>query len=271
MDQQTIFAKVEQAEAHLLSLPFTFMIGKQSFSKDDLVKWQRREYLKTAKLLNKRFSQKLNFTSTTSFITIKEEVVLAKMAIGQNQLKSQLAYQSDIANLITKLGVKTSFNHRKISVADMYLKNSKLTAQQIANTLNQMFMHNTEDNQFYNFKANPNHFYSYGEHNQQTVVEMTGGTRLTNDFTLSYGDNSGLSTTSNKNFRFELSGTGRLTNGFIIGGVRHLITDEPNNTIHARLQVEFPDILPNSLINQHAIHLLVEFSNWLTDIDLMAN
>lgn len=268
MDNIIVYDKVSQAEQHLNKLPFIFKIGDQKYSKKYLEEWQKREYLKTAKLLNHHFSTQLNVDKSTPFLILKKEVVLAKMVIGSEKFLSKLAYQFKMANLISKIGTMTTSNKRKVSVADIYLKNSRLNAQEVMNELENMLLGNSEESNFYNYKANPNHFYSYGSNNDQTVVEMTGGTRVPNKFTLFYGDNTGLITPKNDDFKFEISGTGKLDDGTIVGGVRHLITDEINGTLHARLQVEFPAVIPNFFIHQHAIHLLVEFSNWITDVDL---
>jgi hypothetical protein len=95
---------------------------------------------------------------------------------------------------------------------------------------------------------------------------MTGGTRVANRFFLRYGDDSGLETKKDPEFVVETAGTGYLEDGTVIGGVRHEMTDE-GDTLHVRLQVEFPGSMPSYMIHQHSIHLLVEFSNWLSDIE----
>lgn len=262
-----IHNNIEKAENTYNNLPFKFMIGDTTYSKKELADWQYNEYKKTAKLLNKLFTADLN--PDLPYLDLKKSVITLKMAIGQEKLAQKLSGQSKLGNLATTVGVKTAFGKRKVSIADIYL-DTDIEAKTFIDTFNKMMTVNSEENQFYNFKANPNHFYSSGSKTSQTVVEMTGGTRIANKFTLIYGDESGLKTQPNPNFLFQSAGTGVIDSGLEIGGVRHLMTSN-DGIFHARLQVEFPASMPNYFINQHAIHLLVEFSNWLTDIIIKQN
>lgn len=264
MIKKDIYENIQNAESMYDQLPFKFIIGNKIFSKEDLADWQYREYKKTAILLNKLFNADLD--PNLSYLDLKKSVITFKMAIGQETLSRRLLGQLKLGNLATVVGTKTTFQRRKVSIADIYL-NTDIDAQFFIDTFNQMMMANSEENQFYNFKANPNHFYSSGSDTSQTVIEMTGGTRIANKFTLVYGDESGLKTNPNPDFQFESAGTGKNDSGLVIGGVRHLMTSS-NGVFHARLQVEFPASMPNYFINQHAIHLLVEFSHWLTDIEM---
>ncbi|WP_283680145.1 hypothetical protein [Lentilactobacillus sp. Marseille-Q4993] len=263
-----LYTKVKAAENRLSTLPFTFSIGAEHFSVKDLQEWQRREYLKTAKLLNKLVGTDLKLTAEMPLVDMKTAVIAEKIRVGQDTLKDALESQTKLANLASKVGVITSLKRNKVAIADIYLDNSPISAKEIISTFNRMMTENSSQNQYYNFKANPNHFYSTGSASDQTVVEMTGGTRIANQFTLLYGKEKGLKTKRNRSFTYQAVGTGQLDDGFIIGGVRHEMTDE-SNRFHARLQVEFPAILPNFIIRQHAVHLLVEFSNWLTDIVML--
>lgn len=263
-----IFKRVTAAESVFLHLPYIFEINGQPYSKQDLQNWQLKEYKKTAKLLAKLFASKLTITSDMSFVEIKAAVIAEKIRLGQDTLKDALHRQTRLANAGSKFGVRASFGKRKVSVADIYIDHSAVHAKEAMATFSKMMTINSPENQFYNFKANPNHFYSSGSDTDQTVVEMTGGTRIANKFTLLYGDEEGLVTKYDPNFKYQTAGSGQLDDGFVIGGVRHQMTDE-GDRLHAKLQAEFPAILPNAIIHAHAVHLLVEFSNWLTDINMM--
>ncbi|MBM6384931.1 MAG: hypothetical protein JSY10_13195 [Paenibacillus sp.] len=267
MDKEEIQALVTQDEQQLDAMNFKFYIDNKSYSIQDLRDWQKDEFIKTNKLLNRRFKQNIKIDDKKmSFETIKGIVVAQKVAIGQDNLKKGLARQTEFGGIASKVANAVSFGKRKVSVADIYLENSKYDAQEVMRQFEQMMTVNNTQNQLMNLKANPNHFYSSGSETTQEVVEMTGGTRFTNRFFLKYGDDSGLSTKKDPEFVVETAGTGYLEDGTAIGGVRHAMTDE-GDTLHVRLQVEFPASMPNRMLHQHAIHLLVEFSNWLSDIE----
>lgn len=261
----SVLQRVKIAENRLNELPFTFEIDGQQYTKRELQVWQRKEYLKTAALLNRLFSSRVKLTGDMPFVEVKGRVIVEKMRIGQDALKDELVNQTRLANLASVFGSTVSLGMRRTAIADIYLADSPISAREMMMSFDKMMTTNSELNQFYNFKANPNHFYSFGNDEEQTVVEMTGGTRIANQFTLRYGDEKGLKTKRDLNFKFQDAGSGKLADGFVIGGVRHEMTDEGAN-FHARLQVEFPAVLPAFIIHQHAIHLLVEFSNWFTDI-----
>lgn len=266
IDKEEIQAIVIHDEEQLDALNYKFVIDDKIYSKQDLRDWQKDELIKTNKLLNRRFKQNVKIDTNMSFETIKGLVVAQKVAIGQENLKKAFERQCEFGEIASKVANATSFGKRKVSIADIYLEDSKYDAKEVMRQFSEMMTVNNSENQLMNFKANPNHFYSHGSGTTQEVVEMTGGTRFANRFFLKYGDESGLKTKKDTEFIVETAGTGYLEDGTVIGGVRHEMTDE-GDTLHVRLQVEFPATMPKYMIHQHAIHLLVEFSNWLTDIE----
>jgi hypothetical protein len=125
IDKEEIQDLVTQDEEQIDALNYKFVIDDQIYSKQDLRDWQKNEFIKTNKLLNRRFKQNVKIDPDMSFETIKGLVVAQKVAIGQDNLKKGLERQSKFGDIISKVASATSFGKRKVSVADIYLEGSK--------------------------------------------------------------------------------------------------------------------------------------------------
>ena len=97
---------------------------------------------------------------------------------------------------------------------------------------------------------------------RQLVVETTGGSPLPARFTVDYDDVSSLSTQSDPAYPIQVAGVARLSDGLVVGGVRHQFRQEGIG-FRALLTVEFPHASPGYMIAQHRWHLATEFSNWI--------
>lgn len=247
------------------SLPFVFKIKGKTITKKYLQNWQYREYLKIANLLNEHFNAGIKDYRDLNYSELRRKVILSKLKIGQDNLRNGLKKQIAIANKVSDISSRVSLGKRKVSVAEISLNTTVLSANKFKKIFSEMMTKNSLGNQFYNFKANPDHFYTSGAGDSQTVVERTGGTPVANEFTITYGDENGLQTRFDPNYQTEYAGVAITKNGIPIGGVRHMMKDNNKGLLHLKLEVEFPATIPSYFIDQHAIHLLVEFSNWITD------
>ncbi|MGW5318876.1 hypothetical protein [Nocardia thailandica] len=98
----------------------------------------------------------------------------------------------------------------------------------------------------------------------QEVVEVTGGAVLASQFFVDYADRAGVMVPADPAYPLTVAGVASLSDGFVIGGVRHQFRDEPGGGFRARLQVAFPAALPEFSIAEHRWHLACEFGNWIS-------
>lgn len=193
-EKEQIQQLVAEGEKQLEKLKYKFYIDYELYSISTIRKWQRKELIKTGKLLNRLFRRDIRLDSGMNFDEIKSSILVNKIAIGQDQLKEGLEHQIKMGQIISRICVFLSHGRHRVSVADIYLEDCKYDAREVMRRFVKMMTVNCTENQIMNFKANPNHFYSSGNNTTQEVVEMTGGTRFANRFFLKYGDDSGLST-----------------------------------------------------------------------------
>lgn len=99
---------------------------------------------------------------------------------------------------------------------------------------------------------------------RQEVVEVTGGAVLASQFFVDYADRAGVMVPADPAYPLTVAGVASLSDGFVIGGVRHQFRDEPGGGFRARLQVAFPAALPEFSIAEHRWHLACEFGNWIS-------
>ncbi|KAF0845336.1 hypothetical protein [Nocardia caishijiensis] len=98
---------------------------------------------------------------------------------------------------------------------------------------------------------------------RQEVIEVTGGAMLASQFFVDYTDTAGVMVPADPAYPLTAAGVASLTDGFVIGGVRHQFRDEPGGGFRSQLKVAFPASLLGLYIAEHQWHLGVEFGNWI--------
>ncbi|MHA3065922.1 hypothetical protein [Lacticaseibacillus saniviri] len=194
--------------------------------------------------------------------------VMGRFKAGQSPatFRQLLKNRYTLGNLASKLAAQFSFGRRKYSVTELVVSESSLTPDQVMDKINAIMLENTPEHLYMNLATNPDHFVLLSpSQNVQEVLEITGGAPLPNRFFSHYGDESGLKSRLSEGYHVQAAGTARLADGTIIGGVRHQIKAEGDG-FRFKALVEFPAILPNSIIQNHQYHLACEFRQWLSDI-----
>lgn len=155
---------------------------------------------------------------------------------------------------------------RKFSVTDIIIPQSERTPIEVMTAINDIMLINTAAHRKINLATNPDHFVlQETAKNVQEVLEITGGSPLPTHFFAHYGDEEGLQSQLSEGFHVQAAGTARLADGTIVGGVRHQIKEEAAG-LHFRALVEFPVLVPNTMIRQHQYHLACEFRGWLSAV-----
>ena len=97
-------------------------------------------------------------------------------------------------------------------------------------------------------------------------TEFTGGLPFPIQFTIRYGDFTGLVSEQESAYPVQAAGASYLNNGFCIGAVRHQIADTEDDC-KVKLSVKFPALLLKKNIEAHERHLAIEFYNWFSEFD----
>ena len=193
----------------------------------------------------------------------REELLRLKEQLGRPGLRKTLNGSLRMAGFVTKLLVRFSGSRRKQCVVEIRVVNC--SAKQLSQGIDELMANDTAANRRVNLLACPDHYLLEPRGNVLEVIETTGGSPFPAQFFMQFDDDSGLKTPRDTAFPYQSTGTARLSDGTVIGGVRHQFRDEGNGAL-IRLMVEFPQPTLQHLIRAHQWHLACEFSHWIHEI-----
>ena len=193
----------------------------------------------------------------------REELLRFKEQLGRSGVRKTLNGSLRMAGFATKLLVRLSGSRRKQCVVEMRVANC--SAQQLSQGIDDLMANDTAANRRVNLLACPDHYLMEPRGNVLEVIETTGGSPLPAQFFMQFDDDSGLMTPRDAAFPYQSTGTARLSDGTVIGGVRHQFRDEGNGAL-IRLMVEFPQPTLQHMIREHQWHLACEFSHWIREV-----
>lgn len=123
---------------------------------------------------------------------------------------------------------------------------------------------NSPENLKANIGVSPDHYYlGVNEKGEMEVIENCGNNLMVSRFFITYGDERGLNSPREGDL-YESQSTGHAIfgTGKTGGGVRHQF-HKTENGFQAKLLVEFPALIPQTIVKNHQMHLALEFSNWV--------
>lgn len=119
------------------------------------------------------------------------------------------------------------------------------------------------ENALLNMSVAPDHYFlTAGGGNRLEVIETVGSNIWPSHFFVCYGETAALNSKRDPFYEKESAGVAKTPDGLVEGGVRHQF-HQTDDGFKARLCVEFPVILPRSIVKNHQMHLACEFSNWI--------
>ncbi|MGX1774723.1 hypothetical protein ACWIGW_21585 [Nocardia brasiliensis] len=180
----------------------------------------------------------------------------SKLHLGSAEIRRRLARETRWADRVSVAQARVSGRRRR-SVTELHV--SGCVAADFVAWFDSAANAATPDAML---RACPDHFdFGTGPRGQR-VLETTGSSPLAAQFYVDYADVSDLVTAPDAAFPQQIAGVARSENGAAIGGVRHQFRDTDDG-FHARLTVEFPLLIPPTMVAGHRWHLACEFSNWI--------
>jgi hypothetical protein len=226
--------------------------------------WERRRLQAVLVKLRRLLQVKApSHGDSGSLPVLRDELFRLKEQLGRSGLRKTLIGSLRMAGFVTKLLVRFSGSRRKQCVVEMKVPNC--SAQQLSQGIDELMANDTEANRRVNLLACPDHYLLEPRGYVLEVIETTGGAPFPAQFFMQFDDDSGLKTPRDAAFPYQSMGTARLSDGTVIGGVRHQFRDEENGAL-IRLMVEFPQPTLQHLIRAHQWHLACEFSHWIHEI-----
>ncbi|WP_301419814.1 hypothetical protein [Mammaliicoccus lentus] len=246
-----------------------FSINGNEVSINEVKKWEYKRMIATYKYLNKidgiTFNKNVDkYIKSKNKEALRKEIVNAKLNLGFENLRKVMKRRYTLGNNMSMIAEKLSFGKRKFSITEIYVAKSQLSPKEVMDSINNIMMEQTELHDKMNVNSNPDHYVLQGITPEiQEVIELTGGSPLPTRFFAYYYEESKLKSKMSTDYDIELPGVAKLENGTIIGGMRHQIKKE-NDGFRFKALVEFPGILPDSMIKKHQMHLACEFGHWLS-------
>lgn len=195
--------------------------------------------------------------------SLREELLRLKEQLGRPGLRERLQGKLRMSAFSTKLILRLSGARRKPCVVEMRV--AGCNAQQLSQGIDDLMSVDSPANRRINLLVCPDHYVLEPRANVLEVIETTGGSPFPAQFFMRFDDDSGLKTPRDAAFPYQSTGTARLGDGTVIGGVRHQFRDDGHGAL-ARLMVEFPQPTPGHMIREHQWHLACEFSHWIREV-----
>jgi hypothetical protein len=232
----------------------TVTINGKVFPKEKMEQWESER----VKAVSDQFSKLFG----TPAVTTADELTDLKMSIPDQKLRKAFSKQIQKSDRSSKLLMKLSRGKTRECV--IYIDVKDASAQEIKANYFRMMFTDSEKYRRMNLMANPDHISLVGrERSHQDVVEASAAMKNQSQFFVTFGDDTGMHSVADPNCNAAAVGACKLSDGTVIGGCRHEMTDTDDGC-RIRLDVEFPKATPASLIEKHQIHMAVEFSNWIS-------
>lgn len=232
---------------------------------NEIEDWERKRSAEVAKYLKSEFNKSvpleiLNPNNNLDINYIREELVKAKLSIDENHIRLKLKNKLKFSNISARFLNIASLGKRKSSVVEIVGQDCNV--EKVFKEINNLMLKNSPENLKLCLMGSPDHYILKGHKNNiQEIIETTGGAPIQSQFFISYGDEDGISYPKGESYPMQMAGICRLSNGTVIGDVRHQYRSEGTG-FRVKLADGFPIIFPKKLIEAHQMHLACEFLIW---------
>ncbi|GAA4102573.1 hypothetical protein [Nonomuraea soli] len=183
----------------------------------------------------------------------------AKLALGPDEIRRRLRRDLTTSDLVAAATARISRGRRAMSVCEI-----RSTTGRAADFVSWFLDTTRPDYERSMIAAHPDHFLiRTAPDGTQEVVETTGGSPAASRLLIDYTDISTLRSVRDPAYDLEAAGVAHSGSGLPVGGVRHQFRDRAGG-FHARLCVEFPQVVLPRMVSQHRWHLATEWANWIT-------
>lgn len=239
--------------------------GKE-ITKSEVEAWERKRAKRAANYLQKITGQPKsditrNKNGDRKIEDIRLDLVEMKLNLGENKLRELLGKSMKSNDKTTAFMMKLSGKKRVFSIIE--IEGTGATAKYMLDHFTSMMLDNSNENYYKCLLACPDHYILRGAGgSKQEIIESPAEMSQISRFTATYGDESGLLSERLSAYEYQAAGTAYDVKGRSIGGVRHQFK-ETKDGFKVRNLVEFPSLMPGSMLQAHEMHLACEFSNWL--------
>jgi hypothetical protein len=226
--------------------------GKRPISRAEVLSWEARRAAKGLR--------KFGVPVPVGDVVVRRKALAeAKLAMGRAAIEQRLAREIRLSDRITGAIARASGRRRRFSQVELLVPGAR------AEQMPAWYLAKAEaDDEIAFLLATPDHhLFRPVEHPRgQEVWETTGGSPIASRFFFELDVTEGLLTPADPIYPVQMTGTARLANGTVLGGIRHQFRDEEGG-VRALLTVEFPWLMGPIGPAAHRWHLASEFSAWI--------
>jgi len=226
--------------------------GRKLISRSEVLDWEVRRATKGLR----KFGVPV---PAGDVVVLRKALADAKLAMGREAIEKRLAREIRLSDRITGAIVRASRGRRRLSQIELFVPGAR------ADQMPAWYVEKAEaDDEAVFLEANPDHhlFRPIPDPRGQEVWETTGGSPIASRFFFELDVAEGLVTPADETYPVQMTGSARLANGTVLGGIRHQFRDE-NAGVRALLTVEFPWLMGPIGPAAHRWHLASEFSAWI--------
>jgi cyclophilin family peptidyl-prolyl cis-trans isomerase len=191
-----------------------------------------------------------------------EKLTDEKLALSHEDMMKKLGREISICDKVLSLMIKLAHGRTKSCITVMDVEGLDLDT--FLKDYEELQTVNSPENLKANIGVSPDHYYlGVNQKNELEVIENCGNNLMVSQFFITYNNEQGLNSSREADtYERQSMGHAVFGSGKIGGGVRHQFRKTPNG-FQAKLLVEFPALIPQTIINSHQVHLALEFSNWV--------
>lgn len=187
-----------------------------------------------------------------------------------NQLKQSLTYEEIVHHLGWKLKLMAALmrgvgwlSFGRVKYAACTLEVDELTIEEFAPLVKDFVTKDNPGIRQINLEANPEHYVLEPRGQLFEVIETAGASPLPIQFFIDFSSDQGLVSQANPAYPLQMIGQAYLANGLPVGGIRHQFRNTKTG-MEAKTLVEFPAACPSYIVNDHCLHLALEWKNWIS-------
>ncbi|WP_125770500.1 hypothetical protein [Companilactobacillus furfuricola] len=248
-----------------------FTIDNKEISFEKILQWEFKRLVRAHKVLTNVYGihfqdEVAQWIKTKNLKALDDEITRVKMTIEPDKLREALKSKYDLGNMGLMVAEKMSVGKRRFSTTEIYVPESDLSAQEIADKIWHIMQVNTDINMRLNLDASPDHFiFRQAGENVQEVVEISGGTVVPQHYFIHYNDMQGVQSEASQDYPIQIAGTMRLSNRTIVGAIRYQFKPEGSG-FKVKILMEYPKLIPIEVVLNQQIHQADEFGHWISDV-----
>ncbi|KAA9239445.1 MULTISPECIES: hypothetical protein [Aerococcus] len=230
-------------------------IAGQVVSQEQLDNWEYRHTRKALKNLGHRPKPADNLT------TLRNKLNQLKQSLTYEEIVHRLGWKLKLMATLMRVVGWLSFGRVKYATCTLEVKGIRV--EDFAPLAKEFISKDSPAIRQINLAANPEHYVLEPRGKLFEVVETAGASPLPIQFFIDFSSDQGLVSQADPAYPLQMIGQAYLATNMQVGGIRHQFRNTATG-MEAKTLVEFPAACPSYIVNDHCLHLALEWKNWIS-------